>query len=136
MVSVAAAEQAAGPDGQADDDAGTAVMYAVNLEMLLTRGDTPSLTPAECFEDYANTLLRELDGSAERALAAARAVVAEIGRQGRVPDAVAAGRAGRRVVPAGRRDHGTGPARVLPAWQPGGQCHPAVTTGRAARAGR
>lgn len=77
MVSVAAAEQAAGPDGQADDDAGTAVMYAVNLEMLLTRGDTPSLTPAECFEDYANTLLRELDGSAERALAAARAVVAE-----------------------------------------------------------
>lgn len=75
VVSVAAAEQAAGPDGQADDDAGTAVMFAVNLQMLMDRGGTPDLTPAECFEDYANALLREF-GSADRALAAARAVVA------------------------------------------------------------
>jgi prevent-host-death family protein len=75
VVSVAAAEQAAGTDGQADD-AGTAVMFAVNLAMLLDRGGTPSLTPAECFEDYASALLREFD-SADRALAAARAVVAE-----------------------------------------------------------
>ncbi|MBV9379450.1 MAG: type II toxin-antitoxin system prevent-host-death family antitoxin [Streptosporangiaceae bacterium] len=76
VVSVAAAEQAAGPDGQADDDAGTAVMFAVNLQMLMDRGGTPDLTPAECFEDYANALLREF-GSADRALTAARAVVAE-----------------------------------------------------------
>jgi len=77
VVSVAAAERAAGPDVQADDDAGTAVMFAVNLAMLLDRGGTPSLPPAECFEDYADHLLRELAGSADRALAAARAVVAE-----------------------------------------------------------
>jgi prevent-host-death family protein len=82
VVSVAAAERAAGVDGQADDDAGTAVMFAVNLLMLLDRGGTPSLTPAECFEDYANALLREF-GSADRALAAARAVVAEsVGKVG------------------------------------------------------
>jgi len=83
VVSVAAAEQAASPDGQADGDAGTAVMYAVNLAMLLDRGGTPSLTPAECFEDYANALLRELGGGVERALAAARAVIAEsVGKAG------------------------------------------------------
>jgi prevent-host-death family protein len=83
LVSVAAAEQAAGTGGQADGDAGTAVMYAVNLEMMLSRGGTPSLTPAECFEGYANDLLRELGGSAERALAAARAVIAEsVGKAG------------------------------------------------------
>ena len=128
VVSVAAAEQATSTDGQADDDAGTAVMYAVNLAMLEDRGGTPSLTPAECFEDYANALLRELGGSAERALAAARAVVAESAGKVRVPDAVAAGRAGRRVVPAGRRDHGSGPARVLPARQPGWCRRPAMTT--------
>src|SRR5947208_17189051 len=57
--------------------AATAVMYAVNLAMLQDRGGTPSLTPAECFEDYAGSLLRDLGGSAERALAAARAVAAE-----------------------------------------------------------
>src|SRR5580693_8258312 len=74
VVSVAAAEQVAGADSQAAGDAVTAVMYAVNLEMMLSRGGTPSLTPAECFEQYAGDLLRELDGSAERALAAARAV--------------------------------------------------------------
>jgi prevent-host-death family protein len=83
LVSVAAAEQAAGTGGQADGDAGTAVMYAVNLEVMLSRGGTPSLTPAECFEGYANDLLRELGGSAERALAAARAVIAEsVGKAG------------------------------------------------------
>ena len=37
VVSVTAAEQA-GPDGQADRDAGTAVILAVNLEMHLARG--------------------------------------------------------------------------------------------------
>jgi hypothetical protein len=83
VVSVAAAERAAGHGGQADGDAGTAVMFAVNLAMLLDRGGTPSLTLAECFEDYASTLLRELGGSAERALAAARAVIAEsVGKAG------------------------------------------------------
>lgn len=76
VVSVTAAEQAAGAGGQADDDAGTAVILAVNLEMQLARGGTPSLTPAECFEGYAGDLLRELGGSADRALAAARAVAA------------------------------------------------------------
>ena len=77
VVSVAAAEQAVGAGSQAAGDAVTAVMYAVNLEMMLSRGGTPSLTPAECFEQYAGDLLRELDGSAERALTAARAVIAE-----------------------------------------------------------
>jgi prevent-host-death family protein len=83
VVSVAAAEQAAGPDGQADDDAGLAVILAVNLAMMLDRGGTPDLTPAECFEQYAGDLVRELGGSAERALAAARAVIAEsVGKAG------------------------------------------------------
>jgi prevent-host-death family protein len=77
VVSVAAAEHAAATKDQADDDAGTAVIYAVNLAMLQDRGGTPSLTPAECFENYADDLLRALDGSADRALAAARAVAAE-----------------------------------------------------------
>ena len=75
VVSVAAAEQAA-TGGQADEDAGTAVMFAVNLAMLQDRDGTPSLTPSECFEDYADDLLRELGSSADRALAAARAVAA------------------------------------------------------------
>jgi prevent-host-death family protein len=77
VVSVAAAERAAGPDGQADGDAGTAVMFAVNLAMLLDRGGTPSLTPDECFEQYAGDLVREFGGSADRALAAGRAVIEE-----------------------------------------------------------
>jgi prevent-host-death family protein len=77
VVSVADAKQAAGPDDQADGDAGTAVMLAVNLEMQLARGGTPSLTPAEYFEQYAGDLVRELGGSADRALAAGRAVIAE-----------------------------------------------------------
>jgi hypothetical protein len=74
VVSVAAAEQAIGTDGQADGDAGTATMYAVNLALLEDRGGTPSMTTAELFEDYAGSLLRELGGSPDRALAAARAV--------------------------------------------------------------
>jgi hypothetical protein len=45
--------------------------------MLQDRGGTPSLTPAECFENYADHLLRELGGSSHRALAAARAVAAK-----------------------------------------------------------
>jgi prevent-host-death family protein len=77
VVSVAAAEQAAAVDGQASHDAITATSYAVNLQMLQDRGGTPSLTPAECFEDYADALLREFGGSADRALAAARAVAAD-----------------------------------------------------------
>jgi prevent-host-death family protein len=85
VVSVAAAEQAAGADGQAAGDAGTAVMYAVNLEMMLSRGGTPSLTPAECFEQYAGDLVREFGGSAERALAAARAVIAGSGGKAGYP---------------------------------------------------
>jgi prevent-host-death family protein len=74
VVSVAAGEQAAGEDGQAEADAGTATMYAVNVVLHEDRGGTPSLTAAQIFEDYANDLLRELGGSADRALAAARAV--------------------------------------------------------------
>ena len=85
VVSVAAAEQAAGPGGQADGDAGTAVMFAVNLAMMLDRGGTPSLTPAECFEQYAGDLVREFGGSAGRALAAARAVIAESGGKAGYP---------------------------------------------------
>jgi hypothetical protein len=52
-------------------------MFAVNLAMLLDRGGTPSLTPAECFEQYAGDLVREFGGSADRALGAARAVITE-----------------------------------------------------------
>jgi len=76
VVPVAVGEQAI-VDDQADEDAGLAVMYAVNLEMLLARGGTPALTPAECFEDYASALLKDFGGSADRALACARAVIAE-----------------------------------------------------------
>lgn len=57
-----AAEQAAAPDGQADGDAGTAVMFAVNLAMLLNRGGTPSLTPAECSADRARPGTRRSGG--------------------------------------------------------------------------
>jgi hypothetical protein len=83
VVSVAAAEQASAGGGPGDEDATTAVMFAVNLTILDDRGGTPSLTPAECFEDYAVDLLREFGGSADRALAAARSVAAEsIGKTG------------------------------------------------------
>lgn len=73
VVSVAAGEQAAGEDGQAEADVSTATMYAVNVVLHEDRGGTPDLTPAEIFEDYANDLLREFGGSPGRALAAARA---------------------------------------------------------------
>lgn len=76
VVSVAVAEQAAG-DSQADGDAGTATMYAVNLALHEDRGGTPSRTVTELWEDYAADLLREFGGSPDRALAAARAVAAE-----------------------------------------------------------
>jgi prevent-host-death family protein len=76
VVSVAAGEQAAGGDAQADGDAGTATMYAVNLAMHEDRGGTPSRTAAELWEDYAADLLREFGGNPDRTLAAARAVAA------------------------------------------------------------
>jgi prevent-host-death family protein len=76
VVSVAVAEQAAG-DSQADGDAGTATMYAVNLALLEDRGGTPSRTVAELWEDYAADVLRDLGGGPDRALAAARAVAAD-----------------------------------------------------------
>ncbi len=85
VVSVAAAEPAVGEGGQADGDADTAVMFAVDLAMMLDRGGTPSLTPAECFEQYADDLVRELGGSSERALAAARAVIAGSARKAGYP---------------------------------------------------
>ena len=76
VVSVAAGEQAAGEDGQAEADAGMATMHAVNLAMHEDRGGTPGMTVADLWEDYAASLLRELGGSADRALTAARAVAA------------------------------------------------------------
>jgi hypothetical protein len=72
----AAAEQAA-VDGKASHDAITATSYAVNLQMLPDPGVTPSLSPAECFQNYADDLQRELSGSSNQALAAARAVAAK-----------------------------------------------------------
>jgi prevent-host-death family protein len=77
VVSVTAGEQAVGEDGQAEADAGMATMHAVNLAMHEDRGGTPGATVAELWEDYAGSLLRELGGSADRALAAARAVAAD-----------------------------------------------------------
>jgi hypothetical protein len=76
VVSVAAAEQAAAVDGQPSDDAITATSYAVKRQMLQDRGGAPGLTPAECFENYADALLREFGSSADRAPASARAVTA------------------------------------------------------------
>jgi prevent-host-death family protein len=76
VVSVAAGERSAGDDGQAEADASMATLHAVNLAMHEDRGGTPGMTVAELWEDYAASLLRELGGSADRALAAARAVAA------------------------------------------------------------
>ena len=76
VVSVAVA-QGAEEVRQADGDARTATMYAVNVELHEGLGGTPSLTMAEIFEDYAGDLLREFGGDPDRALAAARAVAAE-----------------------------------------------------------
>jgi prevent-host-death family protein len=75
VVSVAAAEQAAG-DAQADEDAATAAIYAANVILHEDRGGTPDLTMPEIFEDYARDLLREFGGSPDRALAAAQAAAA------------------------------------------------------------
>lgn len=75
VVSVALAEEAV-KDSQAEGDAATAVLYAVNVQLLEDRGGTPSLTMAEIFEQYATDLLREFGGDPGRALAAARAVAA------------------------------------------------------------
>jgi prevent-host-death family protein len=76
VVSVAVAEGVT-EDGRAADDAATAQMYAVNVQLHEDRGGTPSLTMAEIFEDYATDLLREFGHDADRALAAARAVAVE-----------------------------------------------------------
>jgi hypothetical protein len=76
VVSVSAGEQAAAEDGQAEEDAVTATSYAVNLTMHEDRGGTPGATVAELWEDYAASLLRDLGGSGDRALAASRAVAA------------------------------------------------------------
>lgn len=77
VVSPSAGERVVGGDGQAENDAATAVMYAVNIVLREDRGGTPSLTMPEIFEDFANDLLREFGGSADRALEAARAVAAD-----------------------------------------------------------
>ena len=125
VVSVAAAEQAAGagPGGrrrrhrgdvrrEPRDDAGP--------------GRRPSLTPAECFEHYASDLLREFGGSVDRALAAARAVVAGSAGKSGYPTlwlqaALAVELCQRAAEITGRA------ARVLPPRQPGRRRHPAVT---------
>ena len=72
VVSVAVAEGAT--DSQAADDAATATMYAVNVQLLEDWGGTPSLTVAEIYEQYATDLLREFGHDPDRALAAAQAV--------------------------------------------------------------
>jgi prevent-host-death family protein len=76
VVSVAVAE-AAMEDSEAEGDAATAQMYAVNVVLHEDRGGTPSLTMAEIFENYATDLLREFGGDPDRTLAAARAVAAD-----------------------------------------------------------
>jgi prevent-host-death family protein len=76
VVSVAVAEGAA-EDSQAADDAATATIYAVNVQLLEDRGGTPSLTMAEIFEQYATDLLREFGHDPDRSLAAGRAVAAD-----------------------------------------------------------
>ena len=78
VVSVALAEGAA-ENSQAADDAATATMYAVNVQLLEDRGGTPSLTMAEIFEQYATDLLREFGHDSDRALTTARAVAAAAG---------------------------------------------------------
>jgi prevent-host-death family protein len=78
VVSVTAGERAAAPDSQADGDAGTALLYAVNVALHEERGTGPGGRPlAEVFEEYAGDLLREFGGSPDRALAAAEAAAAE-----------------------------------------------------------
>ena len=118
VVSVAVAQRAEG-DSQADGDAGTATMYAVNVALLEGRGGTPSLTVAELLEEYAADVLRELGGGPGPRPGRRPGRRRRRGRQDRVPDAVAACRARHRTVPAGRRDRGSGPARVISAGQPG-----------------
>jgi prevent-host-death family protein len=126
VVSVAIAEGAE-EVRRADGDAGTATMYAVNVELHEGLGGTPSLTMAEIFEDYAGDLLREFGGDPDRRRRG--------GRQGRVPDAVAACLARRRAVPAGRRDDREGPARVIPARQRGLSSNRAASGVNATRRG-
>lgn len=76
VVSVAAAERAAAAT-ESDEDGHLAVLYATNVAMIEDRGGIPGRTMAEVFEEYASDLLGEFGGSADQALAAARAVVAD-----------------------------------------------------------
>ncbi len=62
--------------GQAAGDAQAAWLYGINVVLLEDRGGIPGRTMEDVFEDYAGDLLRELGGSAGRALAAARATCA------------------------------------------------------------
>jgi len=78
VVPVAVAEAVPGP--QAGRDGDTAAMYAVNVGIVEDRRGIPGRSMAEVFDDYATDLLKEFGGSAERALAAARAVAAEMPR--------------------------------------------------------
>lgn len=104
--------------------------------MLQDRGGTPSLTPAECFVNYADALLREFGGSADRALAAARAVAADSADETGYP------MRWRHVTHAvelcQRAAEMTGrPARLLPAGQPSGtRLHPLTPTVAAGKPGR
>jgi prevent-host-death family protein len=76
VVSVAVAERVAAAS-EPNEDGHLAVLYATNVAMAEDRGGIPGRTMAEVFEEYASDLLGEFGGSADRALAAARAVVAD-----------------------------------------------------------
>lgn len=77
MVSVAAGETAAAA-AESDDDGRLAVLYATNVAIVEDHGGIPGRTMAEVFEEYVTELLGEFGGSAERTLAAARAVAADM----------------------------------------------------------
>ena len=121
VVSVAVAEGAA-EDGKAADDAATATIYAVNVQLLEDRGGTPSLTMAEIFEQYATDLLREFGHDPNRSRPPpGRTPLARPTRSGtrcyggrpRSPSSCA----------SGPPDHSADSARVLPARKPGEQCY-------------
>jgi len=89
VISVAAAEQAAAADGPGDEDASTAVMFAVNLAMLDDRGGTPTLTPPECCEDYAGHPVARVRRQRRPGTCRPAAGRLRIDRQDQVPDAMA-----------------------------------------------
>jgi prevent-host-death family protein len=76
VVPVQVAEDA-DSDGQAAEDALKAHMYGINVVLLEDRGGIPGRTMEDVFEDYAGSLLDDLGGSAERVMAAARAMAFE-----------------------------------------------------------